>query len=117
MTFAVKKYHLVHFTRNRKGPDTRVTLEGHEIQPEDWCRVLGVQIDRRLRWDTHIQSISKKMATQVYALDRIAGSTWGASLQRARQVYTAVVRSAIGYGASEWHHQIPKNRAKTLSDI
>ena len=74
-------------------------------------------MDRRLRWDVHIQSISKKMATQVYALDRIAGSTWGASLQRARQVYTAVVRSAIGYGASEWHHHIPKSRAKTLGDI
>ena len=57
------------------------------------------------------------MATQVYALDRIAGSTWGASLQRARQVYTAVVRSAIGYGASEWHRQISKNRAKALDDI
>ena len=57
------------------------------------------------------------MATQVYTLDRIAGSTWGASLQRARQVYTAVVRSAIGYGASEWHRQISKNRAKALNDV
>ena len=75
MTFAVKKYYLVHFTRRRKGLDTRIVLEGHEIQPEDSCHVLGVQIDRRLRWDTHIQSISKKMATQVYALDRIAAST------------------------------------------
>ena len=74
-------------------------------------------MDRRLRWDVHIQSISKKMATQVYALDRIAGSTWGASLQRARQVYTAVVWSAIGYRASEWHRQISKNRAKALNDV
>ena len=27
------------------------------------------------------------------------------------------MRSAIGYGASEWHHHISKSRAKTLGDI
>ena len=75
MAFAVKKYHLVHFSRKRKDPDTKIALEGHEIKPEDSCRVLGVQVDRHLYWNIHIQSISKKMATQVYALHRIAAST------------------------------------------
>lgn len=75
MAFAVEKYHLVHFSRRRMGPDTEIDLEDHEIEPEDSCRVFGIQVDRRLRWDTHIQSILKKMATEVYALDGIAAST------------------------------------------
>ena len=57
------------------------------------------------------------MATHVFALERVAASTWGASFHRARQVYTAVIRSAIGYGASEWHGRITKTQAKTLDDV
>jgi hypothetical protein len=43
------------------------------------------------------------METQMYALSRIATSTWGATMEAARHVYLAVVRPAISYGAALWH--------------
>ena len=44
-----------------------------------------------------------KYATQQFALTRLAASTWGCSLRRARELYTKVIRAALAYGASAWH--------------
>jgi hypothetical protein len=43
------------------------------------------------------------MNTQMLALQRTTASTWGATMPKARQVYQAVIRSALLYGASIWH--------------
>ena len=59
----------------------------------------------------------------MYALTKIAASTWGYTLARAREVYTKVVRSAIAYGASAYHtpadpkRQAPRGIAKLLTTI
>jgi len=37
------------------------------------------------------------------ALERTTASTWGATMPKARQIYQAVVRSAMLYGAAIWH--------------
>lgn len=43
------------------------------------------------------------MVKQTCALTKITASTWGATFARARQVYSAVVRPAMGYGSIVWH--------------
>ena len=40
------------------------------------------------------------METQLRALTCPAGSVWGCDLQRARQLYTAVVRPTLVFGAA-----------------
>ena len=39
----------------------------------------------------------------MYALSRIATSTWGATMEAARHVYLAVVRLAVSYRAALWY--------------
>lgn len=69
------------------------------------------------------KKIEGKMTSQTLALSKITGSTWGASLRRARHVYTAVVRPAIIYGATVWHERKQDKRSmpawmeETLSRI
>jgi hypothetical protein len=43
------------------------------------------------------------METQMYALSRTTASTWGATMEKARHIYLAVVRPALSYGAALWH--------------
>ena len=43
------------------------------------------------------------MIQQLYALEIIAASTWGASLAKARQIYLSMIRPAIGYAAAIWY--------------
>ncbi len=104
MRFAPQKYTLTHFTR-RRGFDLEapVTLQGTEIQPIPVVRVLGIQLDSKLRWKAQEKAIQAKMDTQMLALQRTTASTWGATMPKARQVYQAVIRSALLYRASIWH--------------
>ena len=88
----------------------RVNLETHQIAPKAQLKVLGLWIDGKLRWGPHIKEIQTKMSTQSMALTKVATSTWGATLNKARQVYTAVVRPAMTHGASVWH--LPKDSRK-----
>ena len=43
------------------------------------------------------------MATQTMALTKVTTSTWGATLNKARQVYTVIVWPAMTYKAVVWH--------------
>ena len=43
------------------------------------------------------------VASQNELVTKAAASTWGATLNKARQVYTAVARPAMTYGAAVWY--------------
>jgi hypothetical protein len=103
MEFAPAKSELLHFTRVES------------------ARFLGVWLDRKLRWTRHLKQLKTKLATQQFALTKLAASTWGVSISRARELYTKVIRSAIAYGASVWHTPSkegePKGPAKQLMAV
>jgi hypothetical protein len=75
--------------------------------PKTEVRILGVWIDPQLKWGAHVKKVLSKMETQTNALYRTTASTWGATFARARQIYSAVVRPALAYGASTWHTPTP----------
>jgi hypothetical protein len=103
MKFAPEKSELLHFTRAHKAPAQRVRLGNASVKPVESARFLGVWLDRKLRWTRHLRQLKTKLATQQFALTKLAASTWGVSLSRARELYTKVIRSALAYGASAWH--------------
>jgi hypothetical protein len=70
-----------------------------EKQPSPDIRVLGVWLDTKLRWSAHLREVQRKASVQIGALIKTTVSTWGASFSRSRQVYSAVVRPALAYGA------------------
>ncbi len=69
-------------------------------KPKASIRVLGLQIDGKLRWGSYIREIKAKMESQCRALSITAASTWGATLNKARQVYSSIVRPAMTYAAA-----------------
>ena len=73
------------------------------INPKASIRVLGLHIDSKLKWGPHITVLKAKMDTQELGLKMVAASTWGATLKKARTVYSAVVRPAMTFGAKIWH--------------
>ena len=108
MEFEPKKSILMHFTRTRKPRDETVQFGEATLKPVEDARFLGVWLDRKFNFKAHKQAVKKKLATQTFALTRLASKTWGVNFARARQIYAVVIRSAISYGASAWHATIPK---------
>ncbi len=66
-------------------------------------RILGVRLDTALKWGAQLKAIEKQSTRTLNALKSITGSTWGMSVGPARQVYTAMARSAVTYGANTWY--------------
>ena len=79
-------------------------------------RILGVQLDGKLRWGAHKSKLKKKLETQMFALTRITASTWGPNLLHARAIYTAAIRSALAHGAPAWH-RTEKTRSGKASGL
>jgi hypothetical protein len=111
--FAPQKSELMHFSRARTAqPYPTGSWQGGASRVS--------QIPRgKLRWRRHLRQIHQKLKTQQFALTKIAGSTWGCSLLRAREVCTKVIRSVIAYGASAFHtpsrNKKPKGIARDLA--
>ena len=124
LQFAPQKYELVHFTRRRNAFNLAATvdLEGLTIEPTPNARVLGVWLDTKLNWNGHLRELRRRAARQTLALTRITASTWGATFQKARTVYTAVVRPLLTYASPCWHQPgktpaKPRGIAAKLSPI
>jgi len=85
-SFAPAKYELIHLTRSPKRFNMAATIQIQEceVTPRTVIRVLGVQIDSKLRWGPHIRQVQAKMARQNLALSRVTASTWGATFSKAR---------------------------------
>ena len=77
------------------------------VKPTPYARFLGVWLGWRLNWKAHEAKVADKLKTQNYALSKIAAKTWGPGLIRAREVYTKCIRSAIAYGAVNYHQPTP----------
>ena len=97
--FTPHKYELMHLTRSPKrfNMTAGVNLEGVNKEPQQSVRILGVLLDSKLRWGPHVKRTTEKAAQQGHALTAVAGSTWGATFDKARLIYNVVVRPAITY--------------------
>ncbi len=82
-----------------------------------------MQLNMKLRWDAHLRQIETNHVTRMLTLSHLEVFTWEAIFTKARQVYSAIVRSEIAFKASVWHQRNKKNellskehRLKTLQN-
>ena len=60
-------------------------------------------------------AVRGKLETQMHALTRLAASTWGCTVPRARGMYTKVIRSCIAYGAGAFYNPSKPRFAKAMA--
>ena len=103
--FSAKKHELIHFTRTPKRFNMGASLQlgGDRVQATNSVRVLGVQLDSKLRWQPHVRLLQAKLMARTTAIQSITGSTWGLPIHTSRRVYSAVSRPAITHGAAAWY--------------
>ncbi len=110
-TFASEKYELMHFTRKSKRFDmtTSIQIENSVIKSKSDVRVLEMQLNTKLQWDAHLRQIETNHVTRMLTLSCLEVFTWKAIFTKARQVYSAIVRSEIAFEASVWHQRNKKD--------
>uniref|UniRef100_A0A1I8IEW3 RNase H domain-containing protein n=1 Tax=Macrostomum lignano TaxID=282301 RepID=A0A1I8IEW3_9PLAT len=78
------------------------SLYGVEIPSCKQTKCLGVTLDHRLSWSTHVQAKTKKALAILAQLRRAVGTTWGLTPKRLWWIYTAMVRPAVTYAGLVW---------------
>ena len=63
---------------------------------------LGVKLDTRLSWKSHIEDMEKKGIKTLTVLENLSRTHWGANSKILKAVYKGAVRPALEYGASAW---------------
>jgi hypothetical protein len=113
MEFGPAKSELIYFGKGEPCQRT-VGLRNVNLEPVESARFLGIWLDRKLSNSAHIRALRKKLQTQKFALTRLAASTWGCSVQRAREIYTKVIRAAMAYGTGVTHDPKKAKVAKAM---
>ena len=78
---------------------------GDQVLPQtDTPTFLGVTLDKRLTWRTHIQAANSKASRKLLLTKKLSGTTLGANTNVLKQVYTGAVavRLVMVYGSSAW---------------
>jgi hypothetical protein len=84
-------------TWRSRSKSTRTRLSRIDI------RVLDVQIDTRLKWDSHVRKIQEKMTKQIMIFTKLSIFIWKAIFRKTRMLYIFVVRSILTYDVFVWH--------------
>jgi hypothetical protein len=103
--FVSIKYELIQFIRNSKKFDMTIMIkiESSTIQSKIDIRILKIQIDTRLTWDSHVRKIQKKMIKQFMIFTKMSTFTWDVIFRKTRMLYTFVIRSVLIYETTIWH--------------
>jgi hypothetical protein len=103
--FALIKYELIHFIKNSKKFDMTITIkiESSTIQSKIDIRILKIQIDICLKWDSHVWKVKKKMIKQFIIFTKMSTFTWDVIFRKTRMLYIFVIRSVFIYETTIWH--------------
>jgi len=102
---------LTHFTRKLKRFDMiiNIQIKSSVIKLKSNVQVLKMQLNIKLQWDVHIQQIKTNHITKMLTFSYLKVFTWEAIFTKARQVYSAVMRSEIAFEASIWYQRDKKD--------
>ena len=108
LKFNPEKSVAVVFSRRRKAPPFSLRIDGKDIEFRTEVKYLGVTLDSKLHWKTHIED---KLAKTKKYLGKIASMTrnnWGPKPRLMRWAFLGVVRPMLCYGAMIWGYRAPE---------
>lgn len=100
------------FTGSRNPQSVHLRLFGGEIPTVNEFKYLGLNIDSKLNWNSHIEKRTKKACMTLGQCRRAIGKTWGLTPRSAYWLYSAIVLPAFTYGAVAWWRKAQQETVK-----
>lgn len=107
------KTHIIPFTKRRKIKIDGLHMERTPMTLSSEVKYLGVTIDRKLNWNSHLNQIIGKATNALWISKRTFGNKWGLRPVMIQWIYTAIIRPRITYASFIWW---PKTKEKCTID-
>ena len=103
------KFQLMYLTRNNQIPNSCLTIQGSEINSSHSINILGVEIDKDLKFNFHIDEICSQTGKQINALKRMK-----LYLDRESKmtIYNSYINSNFNYCSVIWRFTSKCNAEK-----
>ncbi|XP_020298448.1 uncharacterized protein LOC109862729 [Pseudomyrmex gracilis] len=103
------------FTRKYKSEAIEpLRLWREDIEYVQSVKYLGVHLDTKLNWKTHLDIKRSKFYTSYWACRRAMGKSWGIKLNTALWIYKALLVPRLTYAAVVWWPRVEKIKSKNL---
>ena len=80
-------------------------------------KYLGITLDHRLSWTTHIDTKISKAKRSLFALRQAISKKWGPKPAYMKWAYNAIIKSRLLYGSVVWgkaaQHKTQKDKLNT----
>ena len=91
---------------------------GETIELSNEVKLLGITLDSKLTFNTHIDNITKKCIGTLFQCKRAIGPTWGLSPKVCHWIYTAIIRPTLAYCSTVWIRAVEnKTNTKRLERV
>ena len=94
------KTKIVMFTWNRNWTIRPISVGGNTIALSKTVKFLGVTLDNKLNYNTHIDNVTQKATAALMQCKRAVGPMWGLSPKTCKCIDTTVVRPILSYSAT-----------------
>ncbi|XP_052740698.1 uncharacterized protein LOC128198590 [Bicyclus anynana] len=114
--FAAHKTNAMIITKKLKYDLPVLHMSQNRIQLVQEIKLLGLIIDHRLTFESHVKAIRKKTADIYKQLACAARVTWGLNSEIIRTIYVAVIEPIALYAASVWYPAMEFQMIRNLLD-
>lgn len=102
LKFSAHKTHAMVVTKKLKYDTPIMRMGENEIPIVDEIRLLGLTIDKKLTFNSHVTNVCRKAMNIYKQLARTAKLEWGLSSEIVRTIYVAVIEPIVMYASSAW---------------
>ncbi|KAJ4431568.1 hypothetical protein ANN_20167 [Periplaneta americana] len=82
-----RKSNVIQFTYKRKTENQSITLQGEEVSHAESVRYLGLYLDRKLTWNTHISNLVKRLRHKLYQVKHLLKGSSPLPLHLKRHIF------------------------------
>ena len=109
-----KSSYLLYHNRKQPIPNFKIVINGVEIPRTKIAKFLGVWLDDKLKWDTHVNKLINKLKCGIGMLRRSKNLL---STKAKKLLYFGQIHSDLNYSLCIWGIMLESNLTKKLSRI
>ena len=99
LSISLHKTKLVVFTHKHiKLSEASIKFNGETIQASPEAKFLGITLDRKLGWNSHLNSLIKRCTMHINIISSLRSTWWGTHPESLLQLYKSLILGTIDYG-------------------